>query len=441
MSNKVHKAYYDFVPSVVATMERPPSVLARMITWLVILLCIIAITWMYLAKVDIIISAQGKIVPSGKTKTIQAADEGVVKDIYVADGQLVQAGDKLIALDSTSPAADEQQLKNRFVKAQLTVQRLRVELGESIELGNDVNASDGILETENLLLIANMAAYDEQVNLLSHELLQHQAAVETSKAESRKLRMTMTHLDSMREKKSEQAEKGLVPRSEVEDIQFELESVEQDLTSSYLKTKEQQAKAAAALENIQAANLDRRSELLKKLAEAEHELDAVQQDLIKAKERIAYQILKAPVSGVIQQLAVNTIGGVVTKAQNLMTIVPENSELEMEAEILNKDIGFLEPQLPVKIKIDAFEYTRYGTLAGIIEWLGSDAVVDENKGAIYPTRIVLSETVLPNQVSGRIARVLPGMSATVDVVIGQRRLIEYFIGPMLRYKDESLTER
>ena len=144
--------------------------------------------------------------------------------------------------------------------------------------------------------------------------------------------------------------------------------------------------------------------------------------------------------GIVQQLAIHTVGGVVTAAQPLLVIVPTESGFEVEAKVLNKDIGFVAPHQPVSVKVTAFPFTSYGALPGTIEWVAGDAVLDQDLGPVYPVRVSLTGHELPNRVNGRTGRITPGMTVSADVKVGSRRVIEYFLGPILRYRDQSLRE-
>ena len=124
-----------------------------------------------------------------------------------------------------------------------------------------------------------------------------------------------------------------------------------------------------------------------------------------------------------------------------MVIVPEDSALQLDIKILDKDIGLVEQGMPVEVKVNAYEYTKYGMLKGQLEWIGSDAIIDEVLGPIYPAKVLVNEAALPNKVNDRVVKISPGMSVNLDVQIGKRRLIEYFLSPLIRYKKESLNER
>jgi len=437
-----NQGYYDFVPSAVAVLEKPPAHHYRVVSWLIMAFFTIALLWLILAKVDIVVSAQGKIVPTGKVKVIQSGDDGIVKKIYVRDGQIVQKGDALIEMDGTNSSADEQQLQLNIVKSRLTVQRLKNELGvSSAVLGDGLNASEADLSSQKELLISNKEMFQQLLAQTQNELNQAKSAVDSARSDVSKLHTKIRHLKKRYEDRVSQAERGLVAGQEVDDVQFNLQTAQKELQGARAKLKQAQASEKTALEKSDATHSEHNSNLYKELSEAEHELKSFEQELRKVEERVALQVLRSPVNGVVQQLTVNTIGGYITRAEKLLVIVPENTQMELDALILNKDIGFVTQDQPARVKVDAFEYTRYGYLKGDLQWVGSDAIVDEKMGPVYPARIALNESTLPNKVHGRIAKVVPGMSASVDIVIGRRRLIQYFIGPLLRYKDESLRER
>ena len=181
-------------------------------------------------------------------------------------------------------------------------------------------------------------------------------------------------------------------------------------------------------------------DLLRQLTEAENNTENLLHQLAKAENRRMHFDLKAPADGIVQQLAIHTIGGVVTAAQPLMIIVPTDGGLEIEAKVLNKDIGFIASEQEVSVKVAAYPFTQYGDLMGKIEWVASDAVIDQELGPNYPIRVSVGGYRLPHIVNGRQGVISPGMTVTADVKVGKRRVIEYFLGPIMRYKDQSLRE-
>ena len=441
-SKKNQKLINEFLPSMTVTMQRPPSLHARFISTLIMLFVIITLLWLFFSKVDIVISAQGKVVPSGKIKVVQAVEQGVVKSILVKNGQFVKQGQSLIEMDATNSDADEKQLLNKLQKAQLTVERLKIELGqkESNEFGAKVN-NPSLVRTEEALLRANQSQLNEQNKQLRFELDQARATLGAARLEVGKLDTEIDFNQKQFFQKTRQSKEGLIARTEVDSAEMALKTSKGEKAVQLKRVREARGRFDSATEKLQASMAEYQSKLYQQLTDSEYQLQEAMQEMVKAEQIKGHQILKSPVDGFVQQLAVHTVGAVVTRADQLLVIIPEDATLEVEASVLNKDIGFVDTDQVVNVKVDAFEYTRYGMLKGELDWVASDAVLDEQKGPIYPSRIKLDSFRLPRKVNDREASLQAGMSVTADIVIGERRLIEYFSGPLLRYKDESLNER
>jgi hemolysin D len=222
---------------------------------------------------------------------------------------------------------------------------------------------------------------------------------------------------------------------------------------------EAEAALAALREQRQQAESEFRRTNLSDLAEARDKAASLQQDLIKATERDRLQTLTAPVDGTVQQIEVHTVGGVVTPAQSLMVVVPADSRLEIEAMVSNRDIGFVHPGERADIKVDTFDFTRYGLLHGEVVSVSQDSVPrgkdaggdgtaagngagrgdGSGEQAAYAARIALDRTQM--QVGDTLASLTPGMSVSVEIKTGKRRIIQYLLSPLLRYRQAALTER
>ena len=214
---------------------------------------------------------------------------------------------------------------------------------------------------------------------------------------------------------------------------------EQDLAASRSKVAETRAALMEAQRQQATLAAETRRQLLDQLNLASQKAASLEQELIKAEQRSRLMRLAAPVAGTVQQLAVTTIGGVVTPAQPLMVVVPKDNVLEVEAMLPNKDIGFVNPGQDAEVKVETFPFTKYGTLHGTVTQVSSDAIQDEKLGLIYSTRVKLARDTL--QVENKTVRLTPGMAVTVEVKTGTRRVIEYFLSPLLQTTSESLRER
>ncbi len=438
---KQKKLLLDFMPAALEIQERPPSPVGRLVGWIIMALFCIGVLWAALSHVNVVVTAEGKVIPTGKVKIVQSTEEGRIKEILVSDGQTVSAGDALVVIDETSAVADRRRLEIESGKALLSIQRLKSELGQKVLIGEGLIDAEQSLATTNRLLSANNRAFQEQLNLLSSELSQAKAAKAAAVSDVSRLKAKVDYYHDLLPKRQRQADIGLIAGQEVDEISFQLKTASKEHQSAQGRLNEARANQRHVQEKKAALISDNDSELLSELAVAEYEYNALEQELVKIKERLSQQVLKAPVDGVVQQLAVNTIGGYISRGQELMVIVPKDSVLQLDIQILDKDIGFVEAGMPVEVKVNAYEYTRYGMLQGSLQWIGNDAVVDDIKGPVYPAKVLLDDIRLPNKVKGRVAQVSPGMGVNLDVQIGKRRLIEYFLSPLIRYKKESLNER
>jgi hemolysin D len=239
--------------------------------------------------------------------------------------------------------------------------------------------------------------------------------------------------------KISRAENGFVSRHDyLEKEQLRIEQ-EADLATQQGRLKELTVSIQEGRSQRLALIAETRRETLDSLNEAEQKTTTYRQELVKARTRDKRMTLTAPVDGAVQQLAVHTVGGVVTEAQPLMMLVPKDNPIEVEALVENKDIGFVNPGQEAVIKIETFPFTKYGTIPGVVTQVSNDAVNDEKRGLVFPMRVRLDKTTIP--VENKIVNLTPGMAVTVEVKSAQRRVIEYFLSPLLQYKDESLRER
>ncbi|MCP5381637.1 MAG: HlyD family type I secretion periplasmic adaptor subunit [Kordiimonadaceae bacterium] len=433
----------DFLPAALEILEKPASPVGRGMMLLIILFFTIALIWSIFGRVDEVASAQGKVTPLGDIKVIQPAQLGVVRNILVSDGQAVQAGESLIELDTTISLADEQRARR-----ELQIARVAKAKNEAILLGLEgkdpvFKAPDGVSETvahmQQLLIQSELDEYNAAVETYRQQKIEKEADEKVVLQEITKLEQTLPLLREQINARAELLEKGLTPRFQYLEYQERLVGQERDLDIQ----RDQLTKVRASINGADKQINQVTQEFLKNtytgLAEAEDQIVALTQELTKASKVQELQILRAPVEGVIQQLAVHTIGGVVQAGDPLMVVVPKERNLIVDANILNKDIGFVTVGQEVEVKFEAFPFTKYGVIHGEVLHIAQNAVADENLGLIYPVRVSLEKSAI--MVNGKAVNIAPGMAVTAEVKTSKRRLIEFLLSPLLRYKDESLRER
>jgi hemolysin D len=453
-----------FLPAALEIVETPPSPLGRSIAFSIIAIFGIALIWACLGTVDIVAVAPGKLIPSGRTKTIQPFETGVVRSIEVRDGQLVKSGDVLITLDTTMSAADLEHLKGDLLAARFEAARLKAALaGKGDPLSAFVPPNDappGLIEMHRRFLASQIAEQNAKLAAIDRQVAQKEVERSTFKASIEKLRATLAPMQQRVEIRQQLFQKELGSKLTYLSELQELVGQQQEIVVQQSRSNEADAAISVLAETRLKAVAEYERALFEGLAKAEQKAAGLAQDVIKAEQRTSLQNLRAPIDGMVQQLAVHTVGGVVTPAQMLMLIVPTESRLEIEAMISNRDIGFVEAGQEAAIKIDTFSFTRYGLLQGKVLGVSQDAITrnkphdrtgDAPAGAattsseprgqelVYAARISVGRTQM--EIENKRVNLSPGMAVTVEIKNGSRSIISYLLSPLLRYKQESLRER
>jgi hemolysin D len=453
-----------FLPAALEIAETPPSPVGRAIGATIILLFCVAVTWAWAGTIDIVAATTGKIVPSGRTKVIQPFETGVVRSIRVQDGQAVKAGDVLIELDPTVNAAERDHLHNDLLAEQLNIARLHAALAGADDptaaFHPPAGAGAALISAQRQLLLNQVTEHRARIASLARQQAQKEAEQGTIVATIHKLEATIPVIQQRVDIRKTLMDKELGSKLTYFEILQLLVEQQEDLGVRKSHLREAEAAAAAIRETRGQAEAEYRRTLSDELAKAEQKASGLAQDLIKAEQKTKLQLLTSPVDGVVQQLAIHTVGGVVTPAQALLAVVPSDSRLEIEAMISNRDIGFVHAGQEAEIKIDTFSFTRYGLLRGTVLTVSQDAVIrdrrqdraddralgtqndtSEPKGQElnYSARISLDRTRM--QIDDRVVDLSPGMAATVEIKTGSRTILSYLLSPLLRYRQEALHER
>ena len=430
-----------FSPSMLQVQQSSPSPLARAITWVVCFGLFVFVVWSLWAEFDISVSASGTAMASTRTKVIQALEVSRVASISVNDGDRVFQGQELISLDPTVAEADHEKTRLDTLDASLDIQRLKAQLDGRLQLAADkTTPKSSAFETQNHLLRSRTLEQQQKLALLAQEVTRKRAELNTTKATLLKVQAALPMLQQRLAMRERLLLDGYVAEMAVIDNRLEVSSQQHEAAV----LQEKLIETEAALRSAELAQSQARAEYVARtsleMTEARRRWQTGTQEFIKAAYRRSYQVLTSPIDGVVQQLAINTVGGVVNAGQGLMVVVPHEGGIEVLAQVPSRDIGFLRPGLPVAVKLDAFDFTKYGTLDGEVQWTGADAIKDDKAGQVFPVRIILRHTRLPVAVNGEHPALRIGMSVTADIAIGKRKAYEYFLGPLLKYKNESLRE-
>jgi membrane fusion protein, hemolysin D len=435
-----------FLPAALEVQESPASPIGHWLLGILITLFTLGLLWACLGEVDIVVSAPGKIVPAGQVKIVQAHESGRVATILVGEGERVEAGQPLIRLDPTYADADglsiHQQLSDVGLHiswrrelaqwlGQQSINRVLI-AGPPLDLSKDEARA-------RALYLQHRTEITAQLNSLGRERDATREQQTMAVAERLKVEATLAIL-----RQRVAAHKALLEKQYGARIHYlELLQAQTELERSIpvLRARERQfLETVAALESrIRAAMSEQRKNNLLELASLNTQRSALEQELRKSSQRRRQLVLSAPVAGSVQQLVVHTVGGVVTPGQELMRIVPEQVAVEVEALLQNKDIGFVVEGQVAEIKVDTFNFTKYGLIAARVDDISNDAVEDQRLGWVFKTRLLLQRSQIA--VEGKAVKLSPGMAVTAEIKTGKRRLIEFFLSPLLRYRQESVRER
>ncbi len=458
-----------FLPAALEIKEKPPHPLSRITAYVLLSLFIIGVAWACVGEVDIVATAEGKIIPSGQVKQIQPYERAVVSNIRVKDGQPVKTGQPLIELDRGQTGANLKQIEQELQQNRLNHQRLTYfksfldqldQLDHSSSFsanGTAKNTATSLLslqpsrqqkwpaspdyqqKQQALLLQQQQESVQSELMRLRQQLLDREAEQQVNDALINKLKATLPLISQRVNALKKLMQQKMAARVQYLELEQQRVEMQQDLIGAQATDRRLLAQIDELKQQRNSFIAQTRSDNLQQLLQTDREYLSLTEELKKANDLNKKQILTSPVDGIVQELAVHTVGGVVTEAQPLMKIVPENQQLEVEAWLENKDIGFVYPGQQAEVKIHTFPFTKYGIINGKIETVSADATADEQRGLIYKAKIILDKSSL--LVDGRNIQLVPGMGVSAEVKIGKRLLIEYITAPLLRYKDESLNEK
>lgn len=438
-----------FLPAALEILETPPHPLAHAISRTLIAFVVIAILWACFGKVNIVATAEGKIIPGSRLKQIQPLEKGVVTVIHVKEGDKVVEGQPLIELDATLTGADQQNLTNELTQAQMNLERLQAFQARLVGaplVGARENQSVGAPLQEQLLE-QQWQQYIAQRASAEGELAKRRAEQASNIEQIRKLEGTLPLITKRAAAIKSLMEKKMASEAEYLTIEEQRIAQQQDLATYRANAQQLNAAVTQAEQQLKALVAQVQGDTLGQISETQRQVSSLQEQLNKATDLNARQILYAPVSGRVQGLAVNTVGGVVTEAQQLMMIVPEGENLEVEVWLENKDIGFVQEGDAAEIKVHTFPFTKYGVIDAKVTRISNDAFSTEqtqkdpsqNAGLVYTMGLTMANNTM--MVNGRSVPLMPGMAVTAEVKTGERRMIEFFLAPLLKAKKESIRER
>lgn len=453
-----------FLPAALEIVETPASPAGRAIAAMIIVAFCFFVAWASFGQIDIVASASGKIVPSGGVKIIQPLEAGIVRAIYVSDGQRVSTGDLLVELDPAINESDRDHQQSDLIATQLEIARLKAGLADTedplVAFQPPANATPAQVDMQRDYLIKQTIEFRAKIQGLERQLDQKKAERDTIRATVGKLTTIIPLVEQRANIRKSSSEQEFTSKFQYLETQQQLVEQQQDLIVQRSRLSETVASIGALFQSKTQAIAEFHRTLYGQLVEAERKADGLSFDIAKSQQKINAQYLKAPIDGTIQQLAIHTVGGVVTPAQILLAIVPLESRLEIEAMIQNRDVGFVRQKQQAEIKVDTFNFTKYGLLHGEVLSVSQDAIVRDKpidkasektpgadstsseptgKDLSFAARVSLDRSQM--QIDDKLIKLTPGMAVTVEIKTGSRSVMGYLLSPLMKYGHDSLRER
>ena len=432
-----HLDQHEFKPLLVEIEERPLNPLGRMIFWIIMAAILFTVLWMLLGEVDVVVTARGKVIPSGEVKIIQPLNTGVVRSILVEAGDHVAKGQVLLEIDPSDVDPELLSLKADLNQVELEILRLAALLEQHSFNVPDNDFDADILRVQKDIFVAEKQSLEQQVQAkreILGQLDEQLAGLDSSAVHLEYminlLQQRLLRLDQVRD---------IISREEYEQTENEYLQNQTNLEGIVHQRAEIESRKQQTRQEIAFLKEDNRNRLLADLAEKKQRQHYLAAQIEQAEFRSLRQQITAPVDGYVSRLLFHTIGGVVSPAEKLAFIVPDDSPLLIKSMLLNKDAGFVASGMAASIKIDTFNFQKYGTLDGKVVQVSKDSLEDEQLGLVYEVYIFPQQTTL--MVDGAETPITAGMSVASEIKVGKRRIIEFFIYPLIKYLDEGVSVR
>ncbi|MDR1554972.1 MAG: HlyD family type I secretion periplasmic adaptor subunit [Campylobacteraceae bacterium] len=427
---------HEFQPLLVEIEDRPLNPLGRIILWLIIGILVIGLSWLYFGKIDVVVSARGKVVPSGEIKVLQPIETGVVSKILIKEGDYITKDQILMQID---PSVTETSLGSKtkdLTVVNLEIKRLKA-LTENRPFTPNEDAPVSIIQEQISLYINQRGLLQE--SKMQFALRKDQILSQLSSAKSESIRLKL-----MLQKEQETANRmekvlDIIAKREYDETQKNIINLSEQLFQSEQKIAEITHRLSEIEKEDKVYTQKMMSEWFIMLVDKQKEARELESQINAISFQNRQQQIKSPLNGYVGKLLINTEGGVVTPAEKLLTIIPEDAPLIIKATALNQDIGFLSYGMNASVKVDTFAFQKYGLIDAEIFFISNDAIEDEKLGPVY--EIKLNPKKLTLFVDGKDRNLESGMSVTAEVKVGKRRIIEFFIYPIIRYFDEGMSVR
>ncbi|AYQ56777.1 Type I secretion system, membrane fusion protein LapC [Bathymodiolus thermophilus thioautotrophic gill symbiont] len=438
---KTDNKAFEFSPTYLRIQKQAPTNFSRLIGWSVVAFVTIVLLWSYLSYIAIYANTTGKLIVSGKSQKIQPLNPGKIEKIYVKEGQVVQKGDLLVQLSDIEAKTNIANLKAKLSFYQQNQKNFEYifPIIEQIE-------QDGIAQNISIDALQNRQATLDLEEFFK-QIAQINAKIHNSKKSAHHLKneIKLDQLVTGNARRRVEMFSQFFNNQDISELQFlqaqkELLQSKKSLLGKQSKLHELNSNRQLEESNKKFAISQKKNKIYREYKKNQLDIIETTEALKKYQDQLQTMRLYAPIEGFIQEISINTIGGVVTSAQELMSIVPIGKlSLQAEVKILNKDVGFVRTGQAANVQLDAFNYIKYGAIDGVVENIYQDSIEDKELGYVFLATVNLKDNKI--QYKGKTIFLHAGLSVVVRIKTGRRRVIDYLLSPVLEHVSEGLKER
>jgi adhesin transport system membrane fusion protein len=431
----------DYAQEVDAAYVQGPSPYSLTMLLLIVVFFVVATIWAWFAVVDEVTHADGKVIPSSRVQIIQNLEGGILKEMLVAEGQLVSKGQVVIRIDDTGFSSSVGELQAKYNSLVGEIARLKAEAkGMPLKFSLKMRKKyPTIIKDQMALYEARKSELASQVAIVKQQVAQRKQEKDELLGKLEQLRESLKIIQEELEITQPLVEKSIVPKVELLRMKREKNDLEGKVSAAKLALPRVESSISEAQSRVDEKYKHFRSVSAEELSQRNVEFASVKEAILGAKDKVSRTEIKSPVRGLVKSIKKSTIGGVIKPGEDMMEIVPLDDTLLVEARVRPADIAFLHPDQKARVKFTAYDFSVYGGLSGKLEQIGVDTELDENDNAYYKVMVRTDKNYLAK--GDKKLPIIPGMVATVDIITGEKTVLDYILKPIIKAKQLALTER
>jgi adhesin transport system membrane fusion protein len=405
----------------------------------------IFLIWANFAVLDEVTRGDGRVIPSSQVQVIQNLEGGILADVLTSEGSIVERGEVLMRIDNTVAESRLRELRQRYLSALAGVARLNAEIGGVNEAGaikfadELLNAAPEVAESEAALFTVRQQQLQSQMAILQDQLDQRKQELAELKAKEGGLRESHNLANQELQITRPLAAQGVVSQVDLLRLERSVNDIKADINAAAMARPRAESAVAEAQKRLEERETTFRTEASQDLAKLKVELVATQEELNANQDRVTRTEVRSPVRGTIKEIKIRTIGGVIQPGQPLIEVVPIEDTLLVEAQVRPSDIAFIRPKQAAVVKITAYDFSTYGGLDAVVEEISADTIENEKGEHFFRIRLRTDKNYLGTE--AKPLPIIPGMTATVDILTGHKTVLEYLLNPIMRARDTALRER